>query len=571
MFEGIIFSPPRMTIASSRHFSKIVQDFIGSFDSSAIKPFFATSPFPTDAEVRTIIEKRLAEQSLPERAGLRAAIVERITETHRTADGLTDSVNENLRLLQNNNCLAIVTGQQVGILAGPLYTLYKTLHTIIVANEYSKRFPEYAFVPVFWQETEDHDFPEVSSVGIVNADFQLKHITYVPAEAPDRKQVGAMPFELEALNEFFAQLRATLPKTEFTDEVIALCERCYAPGAPFAQAQSGMLCRLFADDGLLILNANTRSLKSFVAPLFEKEITTAPILSETLNTYSESLKPQYHAQIDANGANTFFVESGKRYKLHKEDNGFRYDDKQISSEDLLSRLHSEPERFSMNVVMRPLVQDTILPTAAYIAGPGEIAYFAQLGAAYQWAGVQMPVIIPRISMTLVDDRFYKLAEKFGTSLESLVEYGPQLVKELLKSESEEQIAAAFEQSIETVEARIEQLRNTVEAADATLGASLTTLKGKTITQLRDFAGKVAAAERKKQLAGRQQFEKALQVLLPENKLQERELNLVYFLNRYGVGFWKSLKNSVMATEWPLKEHVLVPISGLLARSTPEAK
>lgn len=560
-----------MTIASSRHFSKLVQDFIGNYDGSAIRQFFPYPPFPSDEEIRASIAARRADQAAQGNEGLRSAVIERITETHRAANGLTDTVREHLRMLADDSCFAIVTGQQVGILAGPLYTLYKTLHTIIIAREYTKRFPEYSFVPVFWQETEDHDFPEVSSVGIVNSDFQLKHITYTPAEPPDRKQVGAMPFELKALNEFFAELRAALPKTEFTDEVIALCERCYAPGVPFAEAQSAMLCRLFAEDGLLILNANTRILKSYAAPIFEKELTTTPTLSDALNSYSESLKLQYHAQIDANGMNTFFVESGKRYKLHKEAGGFRYHDTVISDSDLLATLKNEPERFSMNVVLRPLVQDTILPTAAYIAGPGEIAYFAQLGSAYTWAGMHMPVIIPRISMTLVDDRFYKLADKFSTSLESLLEFGTDLVKELLKSEHEDTISESFEQSVEDAEMVIERLRNLVESADATLGGALTNLKGKTITQLRDFGTKVAAAERKKQQASRQQFEKALQVLLPENKLQERELNLVYFLNRYGIGFWQAFKANVMGSDRSLKEHHLIPISSILEPKPTEAQ
>jgi bacillithiol synthase len=552
-----------MTIASSRHFSKLVQDFVGNFDSTAIKQFFPCSPFAPDADVRAILAKRLAEYNAPSHAGVRQAIVERITETHRIADGLTEAVRSNLGALASDNCMAIVTGQQVGLLAGPLYTLYKTLHTIILTKEYASKYPEYQFVPVFWQETEDHDFAEVSSVGIVNAEFQLKHISYVPQDPPERKQVGGMNFEADALASFFTELRNSLQKTEFTDEVVALCERCYQPGVSFADAQSAMLCRLFAEDGLLILNANSRTLKSFVAPLFKREFTTAPLLSDTLNAYSEPLKVQYHAQIDANGANSFFVEDGKRYKLHKEANGFRYGDKHISEADLINSLHSEPERFSMNVVMRPIVQDTLLPTAAYIAGPGEIAYFSQLSAVYTWAEMQMPVILPRISLSLIDDRFYKLAEKFGTSVESLLEFGPELVRELLKSEKEDAIASAFDRVIESIEIQVESLRNTVESSDSTLGAALTTLKGKSVTQLRDFGSKVAGAERKKQQSARQQFEKALQVLLPENKLQERELNLVYFLNRYGVGFWHAFVQFTMKSSFSLREHHLIPISTIL--------
>jgi bacillithiol biosynthesis cysteine-adding enzyme BshC len=552
-----------MTIASSRHFSKLVQDYVGNFDSSRVKDFFYCSPFAEGEAIELVIKKRLEEQSSPDKAGLRSAVIQRINETHKAANALTPAVQKNLELLKNDNTLAIVTGQQVGILGGPLYTIYKALHTVFLAKKFASRYPEYNFVPIFWQETEDHDFEEVSSTVLLDSNFELKHIAYQPAELPGRKQVGAMKFEENAIKTFIEEVRGALTTTDFSNDILAMYERCYHSGASFADAQVALLGELLGEDGLLILNANTRQLKSFAVPLFEKELTTSPALSESIRSRSQSLQENYFAQIDAGGTNLFLVENGSRYKLQRDGDLFHYDDKEISQENLLQIVRTEPERLSMNVVMRPIIQDTILPTAAYVAGPGEIAYFAQLGAAYEWAEMQMPVIIPRISLTLVEDRIDKLVEKYQTSAEALIEYDGELVRELLKSEQEDIIAGKFNTSSEAIEDALEQLRNPVESADASLAGALTTMKGKILTLLKDFSGKTLAAERKKNAMGKEKFSKALNMLLPDGKLQERELNLIYFLNKYGLSFWKSLKMRLADEALSLAEHHLIDVSSLV--------
>lgn len=554
-----------MNIASSRHFTKLVQDYVGNFPSSPIKDFFFSAPNPDNNTLQTIIEARIAEQAANGGGALRNAVIERITDTHTRLEGLTTAVKSNLELFLSPKCVAVVTGQQVGILGGPLYTIYKALHTILLCKQYTLQFPQYSFVPVFWQETEDHDFEEVRSTTLISSDFELKHISYEPATAPDKLQVGSLPFETEALQLFFENIATVTPHTDFSDEVSALFKRCYQGGMTFADAQASLLCALFAEDGLLVLNPNTRLIKSFAANIFEKEITTAPALSTTIAKYSESISKYYHAQLDTKGVNLFLIENGKRVKIQLRDGQFFLNDTITSKESLLEIVKEQPERLSMNVVMRPLVQDTILPTIAYVAGPGEIAYFAQLSAAYRWANMQMPAIIPRISLTLAEDRFERLAQKHNTSLEALIEYDGGLVRELLQSKQEEIISNSFVSANDQLEKTIEQLRNIVEETDGSLGASLTTLKGKSLTQLKDFSGKVLAAERKKNQSSKQQFEKALNVLLPDGKLQEREINLFYFLNKYGLGFWKDLKTYLSETQHQLGEHLVISIADILSK------
>ncbi len=491
---------------------------------------------------------------------MREAVCKQIRATHEAANGLTEAVEKNLEALKEPSTLAIVTGQQVGILGGPLYTIYKALHTVKLARQYASAFPGHTFVPVFWQETEDHDFPEVSGITLPTKTGAAVHLSYSPAVTPDRHQVAAIRFEEDALANFFSEISSTLIETEFSASVLDFYKECYKAGASFAEAQTAIFCKLLGHDGLLILNGNTRSLKTFVAPLFEKELRTSDELSNRLHSYSEKLAEHYFAQIDAAGTNLFLTKGDKRFKIVKDESRFTADGEHFDLDGILSIVKNEPERFSMNVVMRPLVQDTLLPTVAYVAGPGETAYFAQLSEAYRWAEMQMPVIVPRITLTITDERQSSLLEKYQSSLEALLEFGPNLIRELLRTEREEELAAAFDRSAQEMEVSIENLRNLVESGDATLGGALTSLKGKLLSQVKEFSAKTQAAERKKQQTAKQQLEKVLAVLLPENKLQERELNLIYFLNKYGLSFWEQLKTYLMETDLPLTEHHLIPVS-----------
>ncbi|HET9136774.1 MAG TPA: bacillithiol biosynthesis cysteine-adding enzyme BshC, partial [Candidatus Kapabacteria bacterium] len=508
----------------------------------------------------SIIKAKLADYSNPD---LRTKVVKSIRSYHLSFESVTTAVNDNLTKLSQDNSVAVVTGQQVGMLGGPLYTLYKSFHTVILAKKYSVLYPQYSFVPIFWQETEDHDFQEVRAVNVVGNDFQLKNIAYTPSSPIEKVQVGGLKFETEALATFFAELKAALPKTDFSDSIFELYERCYNSEVTFAQAQAALLMALFAEEGLLIINANTRELKSFAAPLFTKEITNTPALSEAIVKQSEFLSVNYHAQIDAKGINLFLATAGKRMKLQQDGDSIKAGDSSFSKEELLAIIQNEPERLSMNVVMRPLVQDTILPTVSYVAGPGEIAYFAQLQAAYNWAGLQMPRIVPRITFTLIEERFEKLVDTSGTSIDALLEHSNDLVRELLTTEQEQKLALTFETTTEAIENSIEGLRNLVETTDPSLATSLTTLKGKIASQVRDFSAKTLGAERKKQQTTKQQFDKALTVLLPQGKLQERELNLVYFLNKYGMSFLSNLKNYLLTETFDPKEHLLLSIKSIL--------
>lgn len=553
-----------MNIHGSRHYSKLAQDFITAFDSTPIKNFFPYSPYERGEALRKLLEERAQEAATPRGKELRKELIAALKKQHSDAGSLTAEVEKNLKLLESERCMAVVTGQQVGIMGGPLYTIYKALHTVVLAKELSKDFPGYHFVPIFWQETEDHDFEETNNINIITSGFELRNIVYKPSGDVSRRQIGGLKLEKDATETFFSEIETYIQHTDFTDEVLGLYKSAYQDDLTFAEAQARLLGDLLSEDGLLILNPNSKELKQYASFIFKKELDTSPLLSDTIQTRSKELTAQgYHAQLDPQGANLFIADNGKRYKMSKTDAGFSYKDTNITKEEAESILSASPERYSMNVVMRPLVQDTILPTVAYVAGPGEIAYFAQLKVAYEWAGVKMPVIVPRFGMTIVEERHEKLLKKYDIKLEALLEEGSELIKGKLKSEQEVVITERFAAASGGVENILELLRGAVNATEPTLDGALSTLKGKLLTGIKDFESKTLAAERKKQSDSKGQLEKMLNALLPHGKLQERELVLLYFVNKYGLQVWKGLKKLAFEGRFRSDDHTNIPIKELL--------
>jgi bacillithiol biosynthesis cysteine-adding enzyme BshC len=571
-----------MDIFSLSFFTPLAKDYLARFDESPIHNYFAISPNAPHEQLRAIIDRRVArEKSLP--ASHRAMLVHAIEDLHRKYDAITDAVRQNLDALKKPECVAVVTGQQVGILGGPMYTFFKTFTTIELAKKLAAEYPGISFVPVFWLETEDHDLDEISITRFLDGESQLRTLRYAKpiedgkAEAA-RKQAARVVLEAEPLAQVLAELRSALPPTAFTSDILALAERCYKPGATFEEAFTALMLHYFADDGLLFLDANRKDLKELAKPLFRTEIESSPQLSEQIVLQSVHLEETYHAQVKPRALNLFYVDDdGDRMAIVERERttprpppskgggeqrsfflkGTR---KTFTLAELVAELDAHPERFSPNVVMRPLYQDSLLPTVAYVAGPGEIAYFAQFKPSYDWAGLPMPLIHPRISATLVEERFERIFAKYHISAEDVLSDVHARNQSLFDLLIDSELVPKFEASIGAIDRELEALRDAVNKADATLDGALTSLKGKVLTAIRDFQGKTVAAERKRHTTTKAQLDKLLAALLPAQELQERELNLLYFLNKYGPDFLRTLKSVLPPLLGKFDEHHIIHLS-----------
>ena len=578
-----------MDISSLPFLTPLAKDYLSRFETSPIRDFFSIPPDAPLVQLHAKVDERLLwEQSQPSECRKSVVAAIRKTIERASGNGVTEAINRNLKSLESQETLAVVTGQQAGILGGPIYTFYKAFTAIELAKSLSEKHQSINFVPVFWVESEDHDIDEVTKIHVLGeggAD-NLHEIKYTPSSLSKealqgenerwRKQVGPTLLEEVPLNDFFEKLRASLAKTGFSDEVDKMLRGIYAPGRSFAEAFASILLEYFGEDGLLIIDANSKELKSLAVDLFRKEIETSPQLSEKIILQSVKLEENYHAQVKPRALNLFYVnEDGDRLLIvEREPAASPKDDsnertfflkgsrKTFTLSELLSELDSHPERFSPNVVMRPIYQDVLLPTVAYVAGPGEIAYFAQFMPEYEWTALSMPLIYPRLSATIVEERLERILAKFQTTAEEILSEANGQNTSLLDALIDSELSAKFESAISEVDVSLETLRGAVSHADQTLDGALTGLKGKVLTTIRDFQNKTLAAERKRHATEKAQLDKLLAALIPYGELQERELNLVYFLNKYGPNFIHFVKQFLAPIALDFHEHHIVHLKEL---------
>lgn len=570
-----------MNVASLPFFTPLVKDYLTRFDASRIHEFFPLAPEPAHEQMRELIDARLVrERALP--ASHRQTVVACIAATASQLGITSPAITKNLGLLGSTDTLAVVTGQQLGILGGPLYSFYKAFAAIQLAKRLTEQHAPLNFVPVFWLEGEDHDFDEIAGINVLSAESQLTSVRYQPTaivrgeEKNWKKQVGPLVLEEAPLAAMFEELRAALPTTDFTTDVIALARECYAPGRTLQDAFALLMAKYFAEDGLLFFDAGTPEMKALGAPLFRREIETSPQMSERVVLQSVELEEEYHAQVKPRAINLFYItDDGDRLPIVERERvagdmsrsfflkGSR---KTFSLAELLASLESEPSRFSPNVLLRPVYQDWLLPTVSYVAGPGEVSYFAQFRAAYDWAGIPMPLIRPRTSATLIEERFERVFTKFKITPEETLEGGRGRSTSLFDQMIASDLAPAFSKSIETIDSALEALREPVTRAEPTLDGALTSLKGKLLTTLRDFEGKTLAADRKRHTTTKAQLDKLLAAMLPGDELQERKLNMFYFLSKYGPSFPNLLKRALSELALDFREHHIIHINRLTAEN-----
>ncbi len=575
------------------YFTPLVKDYLTNFERTPIREFFPLAPDAPHEQFRTVIDARLLrEKSLP--AEHRSTVIAAIRSQHEKLGTLCNATERQLEKLASPDTVAVVTGQQAGMLGGPLYTFYKAFTAVRFAQSLERQFPEFSFVPIFWVETEDHDLEEIASVTVLAADSQVKRITYVPTErgmnpeAPWRKQAGRLLLEAGPLETFFEELRASLSPTEWSAPSLDLFRQCYTPDRTMGEAFTALLLTYFAEDGLLAIDGNTRELKVLEKDLFRREIERTPELSEAIVLQSVKLEESYHAQVKPRSINLFYIDdAGERLAIVEREKGastegmreffLKGSRARFTEPELLATLEAHPERFSPNVVMRPLYQDSLLPTVAYIAGPGEMAYFAQFRPSYAWANLPMPLIRPRLTATIIEERFERIFTKFRITAEDVLTEAHGHNIALFDAMIDSTLGPRFEQSLAEIDRALESLRTNVSSADPSLDGALTNLKGKILTSVRDFESKTIAAERKRHATTKAQLDKLLAAVLPSGELQEREINLVYFLNKYGPGFYTMLKTLLMPVLAEPREHHIIhllqpaPLSENIARTSEGAE
>ena len=334
---------------------------------------------------------------------------------------------ENIQKLKNPDSLAVVTGQQVGLFGGPLYTFYKALTTIKLAEHLSAKL-NLNVLPIFYLVSEDHDFEEVQWTGIVNRANQFEKLVYNSESENQRTPVSDIKLN-DTIYELIRQLDNMLPDTEFKESVFKTLGECYHSGESFHTAFARWFSYLFAEYGIILLDSSDDRLKKYMLPVFEKEL-NEDLTNKGLSVSDKRLEQKdYHRQISFinDRPNVFMLDRG-RHSLQKAGDLFQnmFSGEKYTSEQLLAGL----EKLSPKVALRPIVQDTLLPTVAYVAGPGEISYWAQLKPVYENFKMSMPVVMPRAGFTLVEPKVQRHLTKFNISVLEFITQPEKIVKEI---------------------------------------------------------------------------------------------------------------------------------------------
>ncbi len=448
----------------------------------------------------------------------------------------SEKTKNNLDKLRTNKTLTVVTGQQLGILGGPLYTIYKTLTTIKLCEYLSGRYSDFNFVPVFWLEGDDNDFNEVSSIGLLNLDNDFKVIDYGEKISNDDDKISVGKLEItEDINSFFEETEKTLRQTEFTKDILGELKNYYKPGNSFKGAFKQVLFSLFDKYGLLIFDPQDDSVKTELKKIFKKEISDFRMHTEQVIKVSATLEELYHAQIKVKPVNLFYSDENGRYLIEPTDEGFRLKGKRVkfTLDELLNMIDEQPQKFSPNVLLRPICQDYILPTAFYVGGPSEIAYFAQILPMYNLFEIEEPIIYPRSSATLIEKGILKSLDKFNLELKDAFVEKVQLEDKIIASVSDENTDELFKKVKDDFEIAFDKLKENLFQLDKTLGDASSKSQQKIFRYLEELKNKADNAVKRKNESSVRQINKISSALFPNSNLQERELNLLYFANKYG--------------------------------------
>lgn len=437
-----------------------------------------------------------------------------------------------------------VTGQQVGLFGGPVFAMYKALTAVKLAEQATDAGVE--CVPVFWLATTDHDLAEVNHVSIPGPEWSpqlLATSTHGASEAP----VSAVKFGPE-IGPVVEAAAALLGDSEFT----TLLREFYRPGETLGSAFARLFTRLFADWGVVLLDASDPDLHAIVEPIYRAAIERAGELDDALLARGRELETAgYHQQVKVTPSSTllFTLRDGARLPVHRRSNGsseveFLIADQKITQPDLVRHIASTPHDFSANVLLRPVVQDYLLPTLAYTGGSAEVAYFAQAAVVYKALLGRVTPIIPRFSATIVEAKPKALLERNALTLTDIFE-GQEALRERVAAHTlPKELQSAFEQADNGLEKSLAVIRESLARLDKTLVEAANNAASKMHHQLEQLRSRAARAElRQSEVLGRH-AELLSNALYPHKTLQERQVGGAYFVARYGTEFLRELHATI---------------------------
>jgi bacillithiol synthase len=493
-----------LDLEKTNRFPKLFLDYIRG--ESELKHFYDKYPSVENFKEQIAEKKFSAENRKILCQELTVQYAELATPASR--QGWSSEIKENLSLLALPNTFTITTGHQLNIFTGPLYFIYKIVTVINTCRVLSKAYPEYNFVPVYWMATEDHDFAEINHFRLEGKKYQWATDQTGAVGRFSTESIKSLLSEIPGLPDFF--------KEAYQEKTLAEVVRKYVN-------------HLFGEQGLVVIDADSQDLKG----LF-KEVITNDIFKNTakekVTKCSDKLASMGHnPQVFPRDINFFYLDQNVRGRIEEQNGKFKVVDTalEFSKEEIVNLIETSPEKFSPNVILRPLYQETILPNLAYIGGPGELAYWFQLMPMFKEFKVPFPVLMPRNFGMVVPANILRKIEKADLSWEDVFVRKSELHKKIALENASGQVL--LNGQIEEMVKLFLKIKAQAAAIDQSLTAHVEAQSAKTKSNLETIENKFIRAEKRKQADRLRQVDDIIDYLFPNGGLQERTDN---FLNFY---------------------------------------
>ncbi|MEX0661719.1 MAG: bacillithiol biosynthesis cysteine-adding enzyme BshC [Balneolaceae bacterium] len=514
-------------------FSKLFKDYLSK--SGTISDYFHTHPFDDEA-----LKKKAKSHSF---LSDRKEIVSLLTEFQSDFNA-PELTYAQINQLDDPQSLAVVTGQQLTVYGGPLFTVYKTLTAIIYAKKWSEKLDR-PIIPVFWLADEDHDYEEVITLGLPKngTTSSISYAQSLPGKFSP--PVGEIQFTEEILS-FKKEIKEYLGDTDFHDKLWDDIHQAYGKNQTFKVAFGNWLLHLFGDQGLVLAGSQTKPIKTFSSNIIKQSIIKNDQINKALDdTTYKLISDQYHGQVQVQSSNMFYLDDEKnRTKISVDGKVWSAAEKKWTCDELIAEIDDSPERFSPNVFLRPILQDYLLPTLAYVGGPGEIGYYAQMKSLYQLFGMEMPIIVPRFSMTLIESSVDRVLDKLPFSIAEYNNRIEDLEKSFVKKTEEVDIEKLFGIWKNQMEDLTKAKKNEIHKVDSSLAGSVGKAKAVYFSELDKLKGKVYKSVKQQEKIQLDRIAKIKNNLFPNNNLQEREIAFIYFMNKYGPDIWKKVEETI---------------------------
>lgn len=447
--------------------------------------------------------------------------------------------------LKDPSSAAVVGGQQAGLLTGPLYTIHKIISIIVLAKEQEKQL-QVPVIPIFWVAGEDHDLDEINFVHTSEENGPVKK--KLPQSYWKKSSAASTSLDQEKCAAWIDDVFAAFEETDHTNALLDNVKRCLRESVTFTDFFELLIADLFQEEGLVLLNSGDPGIKKLETAMFQKILRENGELARAVSDQQAFMREAGYKPIIESGkeqANLFYEYEEERFLIEKDNGHFVVNELDLTwtMDELYTHMEEHPERFSNNVVTRPLMQEYLIPTLAFIAGPGEINYWGELKQAFAVMGFKMPPVMPRLNITILERHIEKKLLERNISLQDAIERGTENQRETY---FEHQIPEEFTAVMDEAKSQIEAIHKAVRQEALKVDQSMEPLLLKNATfiqdQLQFLERTVTKRIEEKEGYVLKDYERIQNSIKPLLAPQERIWNIMYYLNRYGPKFFTSFKN-----------------------------